>query len=205
MNKTKRSSMMVRLVAALVVVMMFTMCFVGGTFAKYISSATGTDSAKVAKWSIKVGGTDIATADTFTFDLFKTILDSDGTSAETDISPADGTIIAPGTSGSFEIVIKNESEVTAQYTIDYTVTNTDNIPVEFSVDGGANWSADLADVAASESTKLAVGATKTVTVQWRWRFEATDIAAGDAIDTPLGIAAAATLTVEAKVTATQVD
>lgn len=205
MNKTKRSSMMVRLVAALVVVMMFTMCFVGGTFAKYISSATGTDSARVAKWSILVGGTDIATSETFTFDLFKTIKDSDGTSDETDISPADGTIIAPGTSGSFEIVIKNESEVTAQYTIDYTVTNTDNIPVEFSVDGGANWSADLADVAASESTKLAVGATKTVTVQWRWRFEATDIAAGDAIDTPLGIAAAAVLEVKAEVTATQVD
>ncbi|MGM9601146.1 MAG: hypothetical protein ACI3W5_06145 [Faecousia sp.] len=207
MNKTKRSSMMVRLVAALVVVMMFTMCFVGGTFAKYISSATGTDSARVAKWSIKVGDTDIATLDTFTFDLFKTILDSDRTNAETDIAPADGTIIAPGTSGSFEIVIKNESEVTAQYTIDYTVTNTNNIPVEFSVDGGTTWTADLADVAASDSTKLAVGASAvTVTVQWRWRFEdTTDVAAGDAIDTPLGVAATAVLEVKAEVTATQVD
>lgn len=206
MNKTKRSSMMVRLVAALVVVMMFTMCFVGGTFAKYISSATGTDSARVAKWSILVGDTDIATTDTFTFDLFKTILDSDGTSAETDIAPADGTIIAPGTSGSFAIEIKNESEVTAQYAIAYTVTNTANIPVEFSVDGGTTWTDSLTDVAASDATKLAVGASAaTVTVQWRWRFEDADVAAGDAIDTPLGIAGSAVLEVKAEVTATQVD
>ena len=55
-NTRKRSSMMVRLVAVLAVVMMFTMCFVGGTFAKYTSSATGTDSATVAKWGVTVTG-----------------------------------------------------------------------------------------------------------------------------------------------------
>ena len=66
-NTRKKSSLMVRLVAVLAVTMMFTMCFVGGTFAKYTSSATGDDSATVAKWSFKVGGTDIATSDTFTF------------------------------------------------------------------------------------------------------------------------------------------
>ena len=134
-NTRKRSSMMVRLVAVLAVTMMFTMCFVGGTFAKYTSSATGTDSATVAKWSFKVGETDIATTDTFTFDLFKTIKDSNGTADETDMSPVDGTIIAPGTRGSFDIVIKHDSQVNATYAIDYTVTNTNNIPVKFSVDG----------------------------------------------------------------------
>ena len=84
-NTRKRSSMMVRLVAVLAVTMMFTMCFVGGTFAKYTSSATGTDTATVAKWSFKVGETDIATTDTFTFDLFKTIKDSDGINNETEM------------------------------------------------------------------------------------------------------------------------
>ena len=118
MNNKKRSSMMVRLVAALAVTMMFTMCLVGGTFAKYTSSATGNDNANVAKWSFKVGETDIATRDTFTFDLFQTITDSDLTSAETDIAPADGSIIAPGTSGKFSIAIQNLSEVNATYAID---------------------------------------------------------------------------------------
>ena len=201
-NTRKRSSMMVRLVAVLAVTMMFTMCFVGGTFAKYTSSATGTDSATVAKWSFKVGETDIATTDTFTFDLFKTIKDSNGTDNETDISPDDGTIIAPGTQGSFDLVFKNESQVTAQYAIDYTVTNNNDIPVKFSVDGGSNWTNDLADVAASDSTKLAANSgTTTIKVQWKWDFNGSD----DSFDTALGIGGNAVLTVKAEVTATQVD
>lgn len=199
-NTRKRSSMMVRLVAVLAVTMMFTMCFVGGTFAKYTSSATGNDNANVAKWDIKVGGTNIATNDTFTFDLFKTIKDSNGTADETDMSPVDGTIIAPGTRGSFDIVIKNDSQVNATYAIDYTVTNTNNIPVKFSVDG-TNWFDDInyLDV---RSVAINMGATATVTVQWMWEFERID---GDNQDTNLGSAASATLEVKAAVTATQVD
>ena len=202
MNKTKKSSMMVRLVAVLAVTMMFTMCFVGGTFAKYTSSATGTDSATVAKWSFKVGETDIATTDTFTFDLFKTIKDSDGINNETEMNPVDGSIIAPGTQGSFDLVLTNASQVTAQYAIDYTVTNNNDIPVKFSVDGGTTWTNDLADVAASDSTKLAANSgTTTIKVQWKWDFNGSD----DSFDTALGIGGNAVLTVKAEVTATQVD
>ena len=198
----RRSSMMVRLVAVLAVTMMFTMCFVGGTFAKYTSSATGTDSATVAKWSFKVGEIDIATTDTFTFDLFKTIKDSNGTDDETDMSPVDGSIIAPGTQGSFDLVLTNASQVTAQYAIDYTVTNNNDIPVKFSVDGGTTWTNDLADVAASDSTKLAANSgTTTIKVQWKWDFNGSD----DSFDTALGIGGNAVLTVKAEVTATQVD
>lgn len=201
-NTRKRSSMMVRLVAVLAVVMMFTMCFVGGTFAKYTSSGTGTDSATVAKWSFKVGEKDIATNDTFTFDLFNTIKDSNGTDNETDMSSNDGSIIAPGTQGSFDLVLKNESQVTAQYAIDYTVTNNSDIPVQFSVDGGRTWTDDLADVAASDSTKLAANSgTTTIKVQWKWDFNGSD----DSFDTALGIGGNAVLTVKAEVTATQVD
>ena len=193
---------MVRLVAVLAVVMMFTMCFVGGTFAKYTSSGTGTDTATVAKWSFKVGETDIATTDTFTFDLFKTIKDSDGINNETEMNPVDGSIIAPGTQGSFDLVLTNASQVTAQYAIDYTVTNNNDIPVKFSVDGGTTWTNDLADVAASDSTKLAANSgTTTIKVQWKWDFNGSD----DSFDTALGIGGNAVLTVKAEVTATQVD
>ena len=202
MNNKKRSSMMVRLVAVLAVTMMFTMCFVGGTFAKYTSSGTGTDTATVAKWSFKVGETDIATTDTFTFDLFKTIKDSDGIKNETEMNPVDGSIIAPGTQGSFDLVLTNASQVTAQYAIDYTVTNNNDIPVKFSVDGGTTWTNDLADVAASDSTKLAANSgTTTIKVQWKWDFNGSD----DSFDTALGIGGNAVLTVKAEVTATQVD
>ena len=197
-NTRKRSSMMVRLVAVLAVTMMFTMCLVGGTFAKYTSSGTGTDTATVAKWSFKVGETDIATSDTFTFDLFKTIKDSNGTDNESDMNPVDGTIIAPGTQGSFDLVLTNASQVTAQYAIDYTVTNNNDIPVKFSVDGGTTWTDDLADVNATNIVHT--NGTATITVQWKWDFNG-----NDTTDTSLGTVGTATLEVSAKVTATQVD
>lgn len=197
-NTRKRSSMMVRLIAVLAVVMMFTMCFVGGTFAKYTSSGTGTDTATVAKWDIRVNGSEIATSDTFTFDLFQTITDSDLTSAENDIAPADGSIIAPGTSGKFSIAIQNLSQVNATYAIDYTVTNTGNIPVEFSTNG-TDWKTDINELDVT-NVAIELGTDTTVTVQWRWVFDG-----NDTTDTALGSAATATLTVAATVTATQVD
>lgn len=198
-NTRKRSSMMVRLVAALAVTMMFTMCFVGGTFAKYTSSATGTDNANVAKWDIKVNNDHITTSDTFNFNLFNTVNDTKDGNPETDMRPNDGTIIAPGTRGYFDIVIKNDSQVNATYAIDYTV-NTRSIPVKFSVNG-TDWFDDInyLDV---RGVAINMGATATVRVQWMWEFERTD---GDTQDTTLGSAATATLTVAAAVTATQVD
>ncbi len=198
MSKTRKNSAMVRIVAILAVTMMFTLCFVGGTFAKYTSSSTGTDSATVAKWDIKVNSVNIATTDTFNFDLFKTITDSDLSSAETDMDPVDGTIIAPGTSGKFDIVIKNDSQVNATYAIDYSVTNTNSIPVQFSVDG-TTWKTDINELDVT-GVAIDMGATTTVTVQWKWIFDGDDV-----IDTNLGSAATATLKVDAKVTATQVD
>ena len=202
-NTRKRSSMMVRLVAVLAVTMMFTMCFVGGTFAKYTSSATGTDSTTVAKWDIKVNNDNITASDTFNFNLFNTVKDTDG-NTETDMGPNDGTIIAPGTRGSFDIVIKNDSQVNAKYTIDYTV-NTRSIPVEFSTNG-TDWKTDIDDLDVVSGIDIDMNATETVTVYWRWRFEADNVTVGDNLDTSLGSAAsAATLTVAAKVTATQVD
>jgi len=199
----KKNTMM-RVASALLVAVLLTTCAISGTFAKYVSTATAEDSARVAKWSFEVGaGNDIATATSFTFDLFKTIKDTDGT-AEDDISPADGTIIAPGTQGSFDIVLNNKSEVTANYAIDYTVENTSNIPVQFSVDNGATWSNTLADVVASTDTELAAtNGTKTVTVQWKWTYSVDE--AGDTADTTLGIGGTAVLKVTAAITATQVD
>ena len=197
----RRSSMMVRLVAVLAVTMMFTMCFVGGTFAKYTSSATGTDNAKVAKWDIEVNNYNITTSDTFTFDLFNTVKDTNG-NPETDMRPNDGTIIAPGTRGSFDIVITNNSEVNATYAIDYTV-NTSSIPVEFSKNG-TDWVTNINQLNVTDYA-IGLGTEETVTVYWRWRFEADNVTVGDATDTSLGSAATATLTVVANVTATQVD
>jgi len=197
-----------RLIAIALLIAMIALILVSGTYAKYTSSTTGTASARVAKWSITFGDEDIMASNTFTFNLFDTIKDTDG-STETDVKSANSDkVIAPGTTGNFEVQLTNASEVSAEYAIDYTVVNDNNIPVEFSTDG-TNWSSTLEDVTA---TTIAAGTPTTIKIQWRWAYEVQDAGSDPATysqrdeqDTTLGKAGSATLQVTAKVTATQVD
>ena len=210
-NKTTRLAIIV-LALTMVVVML-----VSGTFAKYTSEASGTDTATVAKWSIKVGtgdGVEIAgTSATIDFDLFSTIKDEDG-NAENDVAgvasntavgntAASAKLIAPGTSGSFDMIIKNESEVNATYSIAFSSSNTD-IPIEFSTDGGDNWSTTLSSANITDQAINMNSAAQTKTVQWRWLYNNSR----DANDTALGVAAqtsAPSVTLTATITATQVQ
>lgn len=203
----------IKLAVLLLALTMIAIMFVSGTFAKYTSQVSGSDSVVVAKWSIGVitGSTTteiaVSPSPTISFDLFDTIKDSDGSSAENDVT---ATKIAPGTTGSFSLQLQNSSEVTAKYGITYTVTNTDNVPLKFSTDGGSTWSTDLSslnvDISAA-SSQIAIGATTTAqTVQWKWDYYVD--AATDANDTALGIAAqtsAPQVTVSATITVEQVD
>jgi len=210
MNKNKT----MRLIAVTLLAAMIALVLVAGTYAKYTSSASGTDSARVAKWSFTVGGAEITDVNTFEIDLFETIKDTNG-AAETDVVAANGEdkVIAPGTQGSFDVELVNNSEVTAKYGIVYTVTNTAGIPVEYSVDDGATWTDTLDAVVAGDDTVIAAnGGTETVTVQWRWAYEVQDEGSDpatyttrDTSDTTLGIAGTAELVVKVDLTATQVD
>ena len=182
------------LLFSLVLLSVISLGSVAGTYAKYTSTAAATDSARVAKWSFTVGGTETATSDTFTFNLFNTTYDK---------------VIAPGTEGFFDIVLANASEVNATYDVVYEVTNTNNIPVEFSVDG-TDWTADLTTLNVDDKAINMNGGTETIKVQWRWAFEGTSSenftsTQTDETDTTLGYAGSAILTVKATVTATQVD
>ena len=205
---------------ALVLGVALTASQVAGTYAKYTSEKNASDTARVAKWSFKVGSgedaKDIATTD-MVFDLFNTINEADTTTAETDVAAANGTdtVIAPGTGGSFDIVLTNASEVNAKYTIALEETaNASNIPVEYSIDG-TTWKADFIDINndTDKMKEVAInknGGTTTVKVYWRWAFigaESTNYTSSqtDATDTDLGIGGTATITVKATITATQVD
>ena len=56
-----KKNRLMRIAALLLVLTLATSCFVGGTFAKYTSTATGSDTATVAKWDIqlKAGTADV--------------------------------------------------------------------------------------------------------------------------------------------------
>ena len=184
-----KKNRMMRLASVLLVLTLLTTSVISGTFAKYTSSATATDTAKVAKWSVLVNSDDIAgtTTKTLNIDLFSTVLDTQDGNTEADIKTSDGTLIAPGTKGSFEIVLKNDSEVNATYDLTFITTNTSNIPIAFT---------GLTD---ADDATIGMGETKTIAVEWVWAFEG-----DDAKDTQLGIDAPE-ITVTANVTFTQVD
>ena len=200
---------MIKLTSFVLLVTMIALTLVSGTYAKYTSSASGTDSAVVAKWNIKAGVSGSETSitgsnATVAFNLFDTINDTGNTAAEEDVAAGK---IAPGTAGSFEMSIKNDSEVTARYGINYTVTG-NNVPIEFSTDG-SNWVTSLSNVAPSNDTQIAMNDSTTVTVMWRWAFTGEGSAnytstQTDATDTALGLSTP-TVTVNATLTVEQVD
>ena len=186
-----------------VMVALVSLSLVSGTWAKYTSTVSGSDSARVAKWEWTYNSADVLTS--FEFDLFNTTY----TDSNVDVNGKndDAVVIAPGTTGSFTFGFKNESEVNAEYSVTFTETNANNIPVQFSLDG-TTWKDSLAELNIAE-TAIDMGDDAECTVRWRWVFEGTESGAHagqtDSTDTELGINGEYTYGVSATVTFTQVD
>ena len=155
-----KKNKMMRIASVLLVAVLLSTCAISGTFAKYATEATGTATASVAKWAVEVvdkGQT------TFAFGLFDTILDSDA-GAENDVV---ATKIAPGTSGKFTITLNAKNEVTTDYTVDFTLTNAKNVPIEFNVNG-QGWKSTLDSVSDTIALADAANFSEDIIVEWRW-------------------------------------
>lgn len=204
-NKILKFTGMAMFVSVIAVVL------VSGTYAKYTSSASGSDTATVAKWDIKATGENgdlvsiTGSSPSISFDLFNTIYDTDGKTEEGNVASGK---IAPGTTGGFNFSIDNDSEVNAEYTINFTITdnegNTIDLPLEFSINDGT-WGTlnnitaqplSMNDATTDEDEGL-----ETVNVKWKWAYERTD---KDAEDTELGIDASG-VKVNATLVVSQVD
>ncbi|MDO4618738.1 MAG: hypothetical protein Q4B31_04360 [Clostridia bacterium] len=228
----KRSTTL-RVATLMLALTLITSCFVGGTFAKYISQTKGTDSVTVAEWSFIVEGEDITTDtdSTVTFNIFETINDTGNAADETSV--VDGKI-APGTAGSFQFDLENTSEVDAKYTIAFKETNNSNIPLQYTLtpDDEDSWKDTIDELETDVITGVEIAketGTATHTVYWRWVYGTDSVTVSndlvvaldtavdghvgqtDATDTALGVAAQAedaadpVVTIEATVVAWQVD
>ena len=201
MFKSNRSPAM-RIFCAVLCATLFLTCFgVAGAMAKYTSQATGTDTATVAKWSFTVEDADIATANTFTMDLF-------AMPDNNNVEQTNG-LIAPGTNGSIELNFTNGSQVNATYDLTLAAEISDpTLPIQFKLDNG-EWTDDISSLKVTDEAIEMNGKTAAHTLFWQWVFEQDNIATGDPIDTDLGIDAAAgnaaTCVVTATVVAEQVD
>ncbi len=189
--------------------------FIAGTYAKYISEISGSGTATVAKWKWKINNTDITSSatNTFTFNLLETVKDSDGTSSESDVASG---LLAPGMTGEFTIDITNNSEVNANYAINFSEsssnlpTGVSRLPLEYCSAAdctvAGNWNTTISQVDISAINISMNGGNATRTIKWRWPYYVDSTS--DATDTALGFGAntsAATVQVTATVTVTQVD
>ena len=107
-NNRNTDSITLRVAAVLLLLVMITSCMVSGQYARYITTAAGSDSAHVAKFSIQESSTL----------LTENIAIS----------------MIPGTTENTAITIKNDSEVAVSYTVN--VTN-QNFPLTFQIQDGS--------------------------------------------------------------------
>ena len=148
----------------------------GSTLARYITEVTGSATATVAKWSFKANDSAGSTAFT-NIDLGKTVA--------YDSTTIKAGVIAPGTSGSFNIVIDGtDSEVGIDYEIKLEAATDTTFPDDmvFSTEAiteakpGEGFS-EFIKTAIKGSVDQSDGAEamkKTVTIYWAWAFDEND-------------------------------
>lgn len=107
----KKGSKLMKASGVLLLLTLITSCFVGGTFAKYVSMGEGSDTARVAKWGVVVEGKGEAFAKEYP------AVDGVGVSVQADVSA-----VAPGTSGEFKgITLSGRPEVAVDIATTATV------------------------------------------------------------------------------------
>ncbi len=151
--------------------------FIGGkTFSKYVSEIQGTGTAEIANWVFKVNGTEDAVQ---TVNLLSTY------NNETLINNK----VAPGTSGSFNIVIDaTGSEVGVDYKIQFL--NESKKPQNLVFIYNDNVYANIQELAKEFSGTIDANAedkTRMITINWKWQYEMgeneNEIQENDKIDT----------------------
>ena len=219
-----KKNKMMRIASVLLVAVILTTCAISGTFAKYVTSGNGADSARVAKFGVTVSGTADTFKETYAKDDSSFIL-----AANSVVSTED--VVAPGTSGSMAaFTLTGTPEVAVRVEFAGTLELGDKwvdsasayyCPIEVTVGdttfkGTDYTSAGLFETAVND--KIATfskdyEANKDLTtigadapeISWAWAFEGND----DTKDTYLGDQAAegnaATISLDVTATVTQID
>ena len=192
-------------------------CMVGGTLAKYTTTATGTGSAIVAKWapSFKGGTNGGNFEDSIDVKLTDTTLNGKVVNGK----------IAPGTDGSFSVqVSRGATEV--EFTYSVSISDLKNRPanLKFYSDNSFTSDKELVETSvgsgiyelSSSDTMGLTDSDKTLTVYWQWPYsvdsessspaeESRDAADSEAGNKATASEAAATMSFKVNCTATQVN
>lgn len=186
-----------RIASILLIAVLMTTCAISGTFAKYVTSAGATDTARVAKWGVEitVAGDAFATK-------YNDAADASGTQV---VSSVD--VVAPGTNGTLATLnITGTPEVMVNITVTADLTLTDweidgdfYCPIIFTIgstdvngaefDNAADLELEIETAFTSLSeNNVSVGTplTRSVEVTWAWNYDGDGVNQTDAKDTALG-------------------
>lgn len=223
-----KKNKMMRLASVLLILVLMTTSVIGGTFAKYVTSDSGSDFARVAKWGVVV---EAKNYDMFT-DQYTT--DGEGYTGTYSVDSSDGAdVLAPGTKGSFaDIKITGTPEVAVDVQIAADVAISNNwldgndayyCPIVVTVGDKeihGNHYSNAADFAAAIETAIEGKSAKydpntnladvyhntNLDLAWAWAFTTGDI--NDIRDTALGNRAVTeelTISIGVGITVTQID
>lgn len=225
-----KKNKMMRLASVLLVCVLLTTSVIGGTFAKYVTTDSASDTARVAKWGVTADVTGGAFATSYAMD--------DGGKYFTNsvVSSTADKLVAPGTTGTFtgvaltgtpEVavnIVKTATVNVEGWNIDHDNDGTADYyycPLKITVNGteyyGMNYgSADLFEAAVKSAiesasdqyeanTNLANISGMNGDYTWKWDFNPTTPYT-DEYDTKLGnLETAPTVSISVGVTVTQID
>lgn len=137
-----------------------------GTFAYYRSTVTGTITGTIATWSFEANDA----TETFTTIVL----------APTQTTKTLNATMAPGTSGSFDIVLDtNGSTIPVEYVI--TFSNFTNVPanLQFYSDENFTTVTDIRTTGYKIEGELASNSTYTKTIYWKWAYGAASSVTAD--------------------------
>ena len=183
-----------------VFVALVSLTLVSSTWAKYTSTSTGSDTARVAYWGFNTESKVVID------DLFKNVYDNVSASAD---------VVAPGTNNTVTVKYQpNGGAPEVAYEIKYELTFSGSLVDELDANKNFMWTYNGTEY--ETSAKLAEAVSKTVqyqagqynetfTIGWTWAFTSGD--ADDVEDTKLGNAALTngSVVLTLKATATQLD
>lgn len=211
-----------RIASILLIAVLMTTCAISGTFAKYVTEATGSDSARVAKWGVSINAEGVGST-------FATAYASDTDGIAYNTVEAAEDVLAPGTKGTMATIQLSgtpEVAVKVSYEADVTLTGwevtgvsaycpiiikVNNTPYQITMGTSAIELENAVEAAINSYTQnyaanqnLRDVGSNMLTVSWEW-----PISVNDGADTALGNQAAAgnAATIAIKITCTveQVD
>lgn len=125
-----KKNKMMRLASALLVAVLLTTSAISGTFAKYVTTNTGADSARVAKWGVVITLANEETLKADDLKLFNTKYDSDtnATVVSADVK-GDARVVAPGTKGGMSFTVTGTPEVALRLDVEVEEANAIQLPI----------------------------------------------------------------------------